>query len=92
MEKNTPTLHSDDYKVMIRHLHAARTETGLTQKQLADKLGINQVLVSKIETCERRIDVIELRNFCNAIGVPFVDFIASLDAELMARHLKESNS
>lgn len=88
MEKNTPTLHSDDYKIMIRHLHAARTEAGLTQKQLADKLGINQVLVSKIETCERRIDVIELRNFCNAIGVPFVDFITSLDEELVNRHEK----
>lgn len=86
MEKNTPTLHSDDYKVMIRHLHAARTAAGLTQKQLADKLGINQVLVSKIETCERRIDVIELRNFCLALGVSFLEFIATLDLDLSRRN------
>jgi hypothetical protein len=38
--------------------------------------------LSKCERGERRIDVIELRAFCKAMKISFVDFIRGLDAEL----------
>jgi transcriptional regulator with XRE-family HTH domain len=51
----------------------------ITQEQLAARLGIQQGVISKIETHERRIDVIELRSICHAIGISFTDFISQLD-------------
>ncbi|ESZ02376.1 helix-turn-helix domain-containing protein [Mesorhizobium sp. C089B] len=47
-----------------------RKTKGLTQKQLADKLGRPQSFVAKYEGAERRLDVIE-----------FLDITAALDAD-----------
>lgn len=41
-----------------------RKTAGITQKQLASKIHLRQVIISKIETCERRIDLLELINYC----------------------------
>ncbi len=77
MEKS---IYSRDYDLFLHHLRAARKAAGLTQEQVAARLGQTQSFVSKCERGERRIDIIELRAFCLAIGMPFNDFIARLDA------------
>jgi len=79
MEKS---LFSKSYTTFLRHLRAAREEASLTQGDLAKRLRKTQSFVSKCERGERRIDVIELRAFCKAIGVSFTEFVGSLDAEL----------
>jgi hypothetical protein len=38
--------------------------------------------ISKCERGERRIDVVELRTFCNAMGVSFVDFVKRFDSSI----------
>jgi len=63
-------------------LRGARVEAGLTQTELASRLGPDQTFVSKYESGERRLDVIELREVCRAIGTDFVTFIRKLDREL----------
>jgi transcriptional regulator with XRE-family HTH domain len=75
MEKST---FNQDYILFLAHLKRARQASGLTQAQLAERLGLTQSFVSKCERGERRLDVIELRVFCQAIGVSFEDFIAQL--------------
>ena len=72
MEKS---IHQKRYHTMIALLRGKREAIGMTQFQLAEKLNVSQTVVSKIETCERRLDVIELIDVCDAINVPFVDFI-----------------
>jgi transcriptional regulator with XRE-family HTH domain len=47
----------------------ARKDAGLTQSQLAIKLGRPQSFVSKFERGERRLDVIEFLDITHAIGV-----------------------
>lgn len=69
------SIHDNDYKLLINILRNKREGKGLTQGQLAERLGITQAIVSKIETYERRIDVIELRKICLALDISFVDFI-----------------
>lgn len=64
---------------MLELLRTKRIENGFTQEQLASALGVRQGVVSKIETHERRLDIIELRIICGIIGVPFTDFIRELD-------------
>ena len=54
----------------------------MTQRQFAEKLKVNQCDVSKIETCERRIDIIELRTICRALDLAFVDLIIEIEEEI----------
>ena len=45
--------------------------------------------VSKIETHERRLDVIELREICLALGISFPEFVTEFDEYLKEEEQKE---
>ena len=62
------TLRSPGHLALIAALKQARTEAGLTQSQLADRLKRPQSFVAKYENGERRIEVVELVQIANAIG------------------------
>jgi len=55
-------LHSNSYKKVTIKLKEARLEAGLTQIEVAKKLGKPQSFVSKIESAERRLDITELNS------------------------------
>jgi|HubBroStandDraft_4_1064222.scaffolds.fasta_scaffold951538_1 transcriptional regulator with XRE-family HTH domain len=72
MEKS---IHSTQYAAFLKVLRHTRRRAGLTQIQLAKKIDETQTFVSKCERGERRIDVVELRTFCQAFGVPLRQFV-----------------
>ncbi len=76
MEKS---IHSSRYAVFLKVLREARERAGLTQVQLARKIGETQTFISKCERGERRIDVIELQTFCRAFGLPLKQFVTALE-------------
>ncbi len=76
------SIHTSDYEVFLRLLRRVRAEAGLTQSELAQRLGQTQSFVSKVERGERRLDVVELRWFCDAMGVPLVEFVDRFEREL----------
>ena len=76
MEKS---IHSARYAVLLKVLRQARVRAGLTQAELARKIGETQTFVSKCERGERRIDVIELRTFCRAFGMSLNQFVSALE-------------
>lgn len=76
------SIHSKHYKIALSLLKKAREEAGLSQVQLADKLNTTQTFISKCERGERRIDLIEARSFCVAIGVSFSTFIEKLELNI----------
>ena len=53
------TLHTEEYRLLIRALIDARIEAGLSQAAMAAQLGRTPSFVAKVELCERRLDVIE---------------------------------
>jgi transcriptional regulator with XRE-family HTH domain len=61
-----------------RLLIQAREEAGLSQQELADRLGRHQTYVSKCERGERRVDVIEFLEVMKAIGSNPIKFIKQL--------------
>ena len=68
------SIHNSSYKAVITLLRQKRTERGVTQEKMAELLQISQATLSKIETCERRLDIIELRQFCRVLNISFLDF------------------
>jgi transcriptional regulator with XRE-family HTH domain len=51
----------------------------VTQAEIAERLGETQSFISKRERGERRLDIVEVRNFCQAMGVGFVEFVSEFD-------------
>ncbi len=72
-------IYSQDQSRLQKLLKTARLEAGLTQAELAQRLGVNQSFVSKYESGERRLDLIELRNICKALGIPLLSFVKRFD-------------
>ena len=62
------TLHNDLYRRLIDRLAEARSEAGMTQQILADRLDKPQSFVAKVEGYERRLDIIEFLEISSAIG------------------------
>ncbi|MGK2869489.1 MAG: helix-turn-helix domain-containing protein [Mycobacterium sp.] len=58
-----------------------RRAADLTQVEVAERLGVPQSFVSKYETGERRLDVIELSHVATAIGTTLADVVGRLDAD-----------
>ena len=69
------TIHTPEYRLLTQLLRQLRTQAGLRQKELADMLGKPQSYVSKYESGERRLDVVELRQICQALGVTLPEVI-----------------
>jgi transcriptional regulator with XRE-family HTH domain len=74
--------YSRDYVLFLKQLREARLEAGLSQLQLAEALGQRQTFVSKVELGDRRLDVIELRDWVVALGGDPAGFMAGLDERL----------
>ena len=55
------SIYSKKHQALIQKIKTARTDACLDQKQAARLLGTTQSNISKIESGQRRIDVLQLR-------------------------------
>ncbi|MEM6518602.1 MAG: helix-turn-helix transcriptional regulator [Cyanobacteria bacterium P01_D01_bin.71] len=69
------TAYSLRYQKFLTKLKAARLEANLTQVQVASRLGVPQSFVSKCESGERRVDIIELLDFAEMYEKPLFYFV-----------------
>lgn len=63
-------------------LREAREQAGLRQSDVAAVLAVPQSFVSKYESGERRLDLIELQQVCAALGLSLATFVARFEEEL----------
>jgi transcriptional regulator with XRE-family HTH domain len=63
------------YRQFLRRLKQARQDASLTQVQVARKLSRPQSFVSKCESGERRVDVVELAEFARLYRKPLSFFV-----------------
>lgn len=65
--------HDPHYIEFVARLRKARKEQGISQEAFGRLIGKEQTFVSKVETCERRLDVIEAAKWCAALGIGLDD-------------------
>jgi transcriptional regulator with XRE-family HTH domain len=67
---------------LVSLLREIRIEAGLTQMELAVHIERDQTFVSKYESGQRRLDVLEVREICQAIGISLDEFVKRLEKSL----------
>jgi transcriptional regulator with XRE-family HTH domain len=80
------TIRSSGHEALRDALIVARKNAGLTQEQLATRLKCHQSFVARVESGERRIDVIELIVLARAIEVDAAELLAVTERETDADH------
>lgn len=63
-------IHGKRYQAFLKKLRQARTDSGMTQRQVAAKLGRLQSYVEKCEQGSRRVDAAELFEFAAVYRKP----------------------
>lgn len=63
-------------------LKRIRQEKKFRQVELAERLGVPQSFISKYESGDRRLDILELRQICNIVGISLEEFIRKLEDSL----------
>ena len=76
------TIHTNEYRILLRILRSKRQQKLISQDTMAAKLGVHQSFVSKVESGERRLDVIELKRYCDALELDFPRFIRDICTEI----------
>lgn len=75
---------SPEYRSAIDAIKAVRIEHGLSQRELARRLGKHPSFVNKIEQLERRLDVLEFIAIARAMGIAETTLLSHLTRALPA--------
>jgi transcriptional regulator with XRE-family HTH domain len=87
MEKST---HTPEYEALRSKLRATRESAGLSQRRLAARLKVPHSWVAKIESGERRIDLVEFAWFMSACGIEPISACQHLLREMGVKRKRKS--
>ena len=70
--------HTELYKKLILELKVARIRAGLKQSEVAKKLKTYTTYITKCESGERKLDVVELAELCHLYGLTLGEFLKNV--------------
>ncbi len=79
MRKSIFTPEQEKLQTLLRQI---RLDAGLSQIELAQRLGLAQSFISKYEQGERRLDLLELRQICQVVGMSLEEFVRKFEDSL----------
>ena len=82
LEKN---LYTDRQAILLGLLRSVRKDADLRQEDVAKILERPQSFVSKYESGERRLDILELYDVCKALGITLAEFTQRLESKIRKR-------
>ena len=69
------SIHTAEQRRLLELLKRVRLEARLTQVELAKKLDTPHSRISDYERGERRLDLIQMRRYCEAVGITLREFV-----------------
>lgn len=75
MKKLRKSIHSSEHELLRQIFIRQRKTLGLSQRELAERMGIIYSAIGKIETGDRRLDVIEFIQYCQVLEISPHDVI-----------------
>lgn len=66
---------------LYKKIQDLRQKAGITQEELADKVGLSRGAITSIEQGKRKVTVEELLKFCEAFNCSYGDFLSSDETE-----------
>jgi transcriptional regulator with XRE-family HTH domain len=79
------SVHTSGYAALRAELRKTREAAGLSQRALATRLGVAHSVVAKIETGERRIDLVELCWYVTGCGADPLDVATQIICQVPKR-------
>jgi transcriptional regulator with XRE-family HTH domain len=79
------SVHTPEYASLRSELRGAREKAGLSQRELAARLKVPHSWVAKVETGERRIDLVEFCWFVSACGLDAVAISEKLARQIISK-------
>jgi transcriptional regulator with XRE-family HTH domain len=79
---SSKSIYKPEYKVLRRLLFEMREDAGLKQKEMARLLQRPQSYISAVERGRRRIDLLQLREYCLACDRGVVEFVRRFEDEI----------
>lgn len=76
------SIYSPEQENLLALLRQLRLGAGLQQRELSERLGKPQSFVSRYESGQRRLDLLELRQICLAVGISLTEFIRRFERSL----------
>jgi transcriptional regulator with XRE-family HTH domain len=68
----------------LQQLRAEREQLGISQRELGRRLQKPHTYIGKCESGERQLNIAELKFWCDALDIPFSEFIQHLEKEWQA--------
>lgn len=65
--------HTTEHEFLLALLRKLRGKSGVSQVELAKRLGVTQQYISRVEAGQRRLDVVEFHQWCKGLGVDSQD-------------------
>jgi transcriptional regulator with XRE-family HTH domain len=76
------SIHQPEQVILARLLKDMRIAAGLTQAACAEALGRPQSYLSDVEAGTRRLDLIQLRDYCTICNVSLTTFVKRFEREI----------
>lgn len=71
-----------NYIIFLHFIRQARLDSEITQQELAKNLQKPQSFVSKYESGERKLDVIEFIEICKVLNLDSGDFLKQIERKI----------
>lgn len=78
------SIHKPEYQALLELLIEVRDKAGLKQSELAALLERSQSYISDVERGGRRLDLLQLREYCQACDQDLVGFVKRFEKMLVA--------
>ena len=82
MPQAKKSIHKPEFALVLKLLREVRTKAGLTQTELGQRLARPQTYVSDCELGIRRLDILQVHEWCQACGTTLLAFTRKLDRSL----------